>query len=245
MHISWALHWKRSDQTWKQQDKGYNQLPHPKDEERSQIILWADWLGYYWCFIKDYATKAKPLSNLTKKMLPEKEIWTPECQKAIGSLKSPYVWPCHEEPWFWERIHPSDWCVRIWSGSSIEYEGSDHAIAYFSRKLLPREMRYSPQWNWNVWQSSLQCRQAFSISIWPQVQSADEPQSIHLVEQGKEFECPVNSVEPLLAAVWFCGGAHKGNSKCQRRRTIQNEWRSPRGELGEGGEGCRSPQSPT
>ena len=27
--------------------------------------------------------------------------------------------------------------------SQIDYEGSDHAIAYFSKKLLPREMRYS------------------------------------------------------------------------------------------------------
>ena len=43
--------------------------------------------GYYRRFIADYAKLAMPLSDLTKKSLPDKVHWTQECETAFRALK--------------------------------------------------------------------------------------------------------------------------------------------------------------
>lgn len=44
--------------------------------------------GYYQCFIPNFSSLACPLTDLTKKGLPEKVYWTKETEKAFQSLKT-------------------------------------------------------------------------------------------------------------------------------------------------------------
>ena len=58
-------------------------IPKTKKEVWSFLGL----TGYYRCFIKNYATIAVPLTNLTRKECPEL-VWTEECDKAFNALKN-------------------------------------------------------------------------------------------------------------------------------------------------------------
>ena len=57
--------------------------PETKKEVRSFLGM----IGYYWRFIPHFATKADPLTNLTKKGLPEKIQWNEELDRAFETLK--------------------------------------------------------------------------------------------------------------------------------------------------------------
>ena len=50
-------------------------VPKTKKEVRSFFGL----TGYYRCFIKEYASMAVSLTNLTRKKCPEIVVWTAEC----------------------------------------------------------------------------------------------------------------------------------------------------------------------
>ena len=58
-------------------------VPKTKSAERTYLGL----TGYYQKFIPNYASVAKPLTDLTRKLLPDQVNWTPVCQKAYEQLK--------------------------------------------------------------------------------------------------------------------------------------------------------------
>lgn len=58
--------------------------PSTKKEVRSFLGL----LGYYRKFVPNFATVAAPLSDLTKKGVPNKFEWTLMCENAFRTLKS-------------------------------------------------------------------------------------------------------------------------------------------------------------
>ena len=103
--------------------------------------------GHYWRFIGNYGTIAAPLSDLTKKNLPDKICWTKECEQAFEALKVVLCQsPVLKNPDFTrEFILQTDASNRGVGAvlSQLDEEGRDRPIAYFSRKLLPREERYS------------------------------------------------------------------------------------------------------
>ena len=94
-----------------------------------------------------YASLAAPLTELTKSKAPNNINWTAHCNQAFKDLKrllcsSPVLQcPDFSSP-FILQTDASDWNV---GGvlSQLDKEGHDHPMAYFSRKLLPRERRYS------------------------------------------------------------------------------------------------------
>jgi len=58
-------------------------IPVSKKEVRAFLGL----AGYYRCFVKNFASIATPLSNLTKKKNPDKVKWTENCEMAFHQLK--------------------------------------------------------------------------------------------------------------------------------------------------------------
>lgn len=124
-----------------------NKYPIPKTKRQVRSFLGLS--GYYRRFIPnyDYATIAYPLTELTRKTKPECVEWTEECSKAFGGLKQilmsePVVaCPDFSKP-FILQTDASDVGVGAVL-SQADNAGLDHPVAYFSRKLLAREQKYS------------------------------------------------------------------------------------------------------
>ena len=55
------------------------QLPVPKTKRDVRAFLGIT--GYYLKLIRDYATIAVPLTNLTKKNAPNNVVWTEQCNQ--------------------------------------------------------------------------------------------------------------------------------------------------------------------
>ena len=117
--------------------------PVTKKEVRSFLGL----SGYYRRFIPDYSTIAAPITDLTRKHKPNKVTWTNECDYAFRRLKELLCsHPILKSPNFdKEFVLQTDASERGVGAvlSQLDDNGDDHPIAYFSRKLLPRETRYS------------------------------------------------------------------------------------------------------
>ena len=118
-------------------------VPKTKKEVRTFLGL----TGYYRKFVPCYASLAAPLTELTRSNAPTIVKWTTSCNTAFMDLKrllcsSPVLQcPDFSRP-FILQTDASDWGV---GGvlSQLDQEGLDHPVAYFSRKLLPRERRYA------------------------------------------------------------------------------------------------------
>ena len=114
---------------------------------KTQVRAFLGLTGYYRRFIPNYAAVALPLTELTKKMAPTDVTWTAKCEAAFQELKrllcsTPVLAsPDFEKP-FILQTDASEYGVGAVL-SQRDALGCDHPIAYFSRKLLPREVRYS------------------------------------------------------------------------------------------------------
>ncbi|XP_033758666.1 uncharacterized protein LOC117340982 [Pecten maximus] len=116
--------------------------PTTKKQVRSFIGL----ANYYRKFIPNFATIAVPLTDLTKKGMPNHVQWTDAQENAFVSLKkhltsTPILRLPDLEKTFTLRTDASDLGI----GAILLQDTDDemHPIAYASRKLLPRERRYS------------------------------------------------------------------------------------------------------
>lgn len=119
----------------------------PIPETKKQIRSFLGLTGYYRKFIENYAVIAAPLSDLTKKMLPERLCWTSECERAFGNLKEVL---CKSavlgSPNFSKQFVLQTDASNRGAGavlSQLDEKGLERQISYFSRKFLPREQRYS------------------------------------------------------------------------------------------------------
>ena len=121
------------------------QLPIPKTKRDVRAFLGIT--GYYRNFIANYATVAAPLTDLTKKNCPNQVTWTDCCAKAWQTLKDVLCSsPVLKSPDFTSRFILQTDASNQGVGavfSQRDDHGSDHPVAYFSKKLLPREVRYS------------------------------------------------------------------------------------------------------
>ena len=117
-----------------------------RPETKKQVRAFLGLAGFYRKFIPNFATIAVPLTNLTKKGTPNKVIWGDREQKAFENLKvslSQYpilALPDLEKP-FILRTDASETGV-----GAVLLQNTDEGklpIAYASKKLLPRETRYS------------------------------------------------------------------------------------------------------
>ncbi|KAL5515900.1 hypothetical protein EMCRGX_G001145 [Ephydatia muelleri] len=135
--------WARS--TGERQSSSSGGVPGAQDEEGRERI--SRLTGYYRKIIPEYATIAAPLTELTKKEQPNCLAWSSGCAEAFEALKrhlctSPVLkCPNFERP-FVLQTDASDWGVGAVL-SQKDDDDNEHPVAYFSKKLLPRERRYS------------------------------------------------------------------------------------------------------
>ena len=119
----------------------------PTPTTKKELCAFLGLTGYYRKFIKDYLTIALPLTDLTRKCKPNVLQWTKECVNAFDKLKhhlrsSPILKSPDFDRDFVLQTDASDRGVGAVL-SQTDQEGVEHPVAYFSRKLLPREEKYS------------------------------------------------------------------------------------------------------
>lgn len=128
------------------QDKitAVKEAPRPKTKKQLRSFLGL--VGYYRRFIPNFAAIAAPLTDRTKKGEPTLIRWGDTEEKAFNTLKQ----KLEKEPIlhlpdlttpFILRTDASD--VGLGAILLQEEDGKKFPIAYASRKLLPREQRYS------------------------------------------------------------------------------------------------------
>ena len=116
--------------------------PKTKKDVRSFLGL----TGYYRRYIPNFSTISVPLSDLTKNNHPDIIEWTNDCQKVFDTLKrlltsQPTLAPPDYNKPFIVHTDASD---RGIGAVLSQGEGQlEHPIAFYSRKLLPREQKYS------------------------------------------------------------------------------------------------------
>ena len=119
-----------------------SERPQTKKQVRSFLGL----TGYYRRFVPNYALIALPLTDLTWKGQPLRVQWGPAQENAFLSLKSilaspPILHLPDLEKAFIVRTDASE--KGLGAILLQEFEGVLHPVAFASRKLLPRETRYS------------------------------------------------------------------------------------------------------
>ena len=118
-------------------------VPTTKKEVRTFLGI----TGYYRRFIENYSSIAAPLTDLTKKDAPHKVKWNQECDNTFQKLKEILCSePVLRNPDFGApfilQTDASDRGIGAVLNQCAE-DGQEHPVAYWSRKLLPREQRYS------------------------------------------------------------------------------------------------------
>ena len=117
-----------------------------RPETKTQVNSFIGLTSYYRKFVPDYASIATPLTNLLHKKQPERVTWSDECEAAFQKLKATLVTspvlkvPEANKPFI---VHSDASDVGLGAVLSQVGEDEEHPIAYASRKLKPREVRYS------------------------------------------------------------------------------------------------------
>ena len=125
--------------------QGVHDFPTPKTKKQVRAFLGIT--GYYRKFIAHFSEIATPLTDLTKKNAPNQVRWTDACESAFQTLKTALCSePVLKSPDFGRpftlQTDASDRGIGAVL-SQCDDEGLEHPVAFFSRKLLPREERYS------------------------------------------------------------------------------------------------------
>ena len=120
-------------------------MPVPRTKKGVQQFLGL--AGYYRRFIRDFATIATPLTELTRKSAPQEVKWSLQAQEAFDTLKtkiasSPVLMCPDMSRMFTLQTDASDYGIGAVLSQTGE-DGEEHPVAFFSQKLLPRERRYS------------------------------------------------------------------------------------------------------
>ena len=118
----------------------------PRPRTKKEVKSFLGLTGYYRNFIPNYAAIASPLSDLTKKGLPNVVEWTDAHEKAYETLKNMTVTkpvlrlPDISKP-FVLRTDASN--TGVGAVLLQDHEGQLFPVSYASKKLLQREVAYS------------------------------------------------------------------------------------------------------
>ena len=114
---------------------------------KTQVKSFLGLTGYYADFIPGYQDKAFALTELLKRSKPDKVQWRQEEQKALNALKQALVSkPVLMPPDFSRPYILQTDASRVAISAILcqkHDDGKEHVISYASRKLLPRETKYS------------------------------------------------------------------------------------------------------
>ncbi|KAJ1184471.1 hypothetical protein NDU88_001277 [Pleurodeles waltl] len=119
------------------------QPPRTQTEVRAFLGL----TGYHCRFVKGYGTIVSPLTELMSKKQPRLVNWTEACQKAFDSLKEAMCTaPVLKAPDYSQEFIVQTDASEHGIGAvlaQLNEEGSDQPVVFISRRLLPREQRWS------------------------------------------------------------------------------------------------------
>ena len=123
--------------------KAIQDMMEPKTKK--DVCAFLGLTGYYQRFVRNYATLAEPLTELTKKNQPEQIIWTPLVEQAFNTLKQDLVSaPIMQNPNFDEPFILQTDTSHIGVGAVLSQGTSEEQpVAYFSRKLLSQEKLFN------------------------------------------------------------------------------------------------------
>ena len=110
----------------------------PKSKKEVRVFLGLT--GYYRKFINNYSSLAAPLSDLTRKDIPNKIPWSDSCDKAFNTLKqilcsNPVLKTSDFSKPFILQTDASNRGVGAIL-SQIDDNSEEHPVGFFSRKLL-------------------------------------------------------------------------------------------------------------
>ena len=116
--------------------------PITKKEIRSFLRL----ANYYHDHIPSFAAIASPLSDLTRKGLPERVQWDDKQGKAFLALRENLL--CRPVMWLPDHAKQVFFCTDASNcglGAALmqKHDGRHYLVAYFSKKLTSTERRYS------------------------------------------------------------------------------------------------------
>ena len=117
--------------------------PRTKKDIRSFLGL----AGYYRRFLPEFSSTSAVLSDLTRKDQPDKITWTHSHQKAFDNIKAQLA----EEPMLWNPDPNKPFTLHTDASnrgvgavlSQEDKQGALKPVAFYSRKFLPREQRYT------------------------------------------------------------------------------------------------------
>ena len=118
----------------------------PRPRTKKQVRSFLGLVGWYRRFIPHFSTIAAPLVTLTLKAASNPVKWTTECEVAFLQLKNALCSsPVLQSPDFTQRFLVQVDASGVGLGSVLAQgkEGEEQPVLYLSRKLHPRETRYS------------------------------------------------------------------------------------------------------
>ena len=103
-------------------------------------------LSFYRRYVPDLSTLVCPLTDLTKRDMPNKVVWTDRCQEALEKVKAvqsldPVLKLADLSKPFTVKADASS--TGIGGVICQDFERQPHPVLYASRRLLDRERRYS------------------------------------------------------------------------------------------------------
>lgn len=188
-------------------------------KSKTQVRAFLGLTGYYRRFIPHYAQIAAVLTDLIRNDAPNRVVWTPQCQKAFDDLKRRLCSSAVLRSPDFDRqfILQTDASNRGVGAVLSQYDdyGCDRPVAYYSRKLLPREEHYSA-----VEKECLAIKlatHAFRVYLLgkPFIIQTDH-RSLKWLDQFRETNARLTrwslSLQPYCYTVQYRSGASNGNA---------------------------------
>ena len=129
-----------------QEDKVRQILDAPVPKTKKQLRSFLGLVGYYRQYIPKFADVAVPLTDLTKKGMPNMIVWNASQEQAFQDLKQALASKSILKMPDFSRIFivQTD-ASETGVGAALlqEYDDGKFCVEYASKKLLPRETRYS------------------------------------------------------------------------------------------------------
>ena len=121
-------------------------LETPVPKTKRQVRSFLGVVGWYRRFVPHFSTRAAPLIELTRKSAPNRVVWTDHCSKAFEDLRTCLSKdPILQSPDFSQPFLVQTDASGAGLGAVLLQgpPGDQKPVVFLSRKLFPREVRYS------------------------------------------------------------------------------------------------------
>ncbi|XP_070174500.1 uncharacterized protein [Littorina saxatilis] len=129
-----------------QEEKIQKILAIPTPTTKKQVRSLLGLLSFYRRYVAGFATLTAPISDLVKDSSGRTIQWTPACETALASMKQIFSeFPVLQLPKLDQSFVLRTDASGVGLGATLmqDLEGTLHPVAFASKKLLPRETRYS------------------------------------------------------------------------------------------------------